>query len=152
VANPAFGFARSMKPQVNEPMPEGMFPNSLAGLPVMENKHCGPRLEFSGRVMCAAGYGSTAKQLVAVYIEEWPEEEQSAKPPAWKPEYTDHKDATVTVESRPGGNILRYRGPQYDSFYWHSGDRHVEVFFYYPIPQEEQFVSYYLANFPSNFH
>ena len=151
VANPAYGYVRPMKAQVNEPIPAGMFPDSLAGLPVMKNKHCGPRLEFSGRVMCAAGYGSETKELVAVYIEEWPEEEQSTKPPTWKPAYTDHKEATVTEESRPDGKVLRYRGPQYNSFYWHSGDKHVEVFFYYPIPQEEQFVSYYLAKFPSSF-
>jgi hypothetical protein len=151
VANPAHGYVRPMKPQVNEPIPEGMFPDSLAGLTVMKNKHCGPRLEFSGRVMCAAGYGSETKELVAVYIEEWPEEEQSTKPPTWKPAYTDQKEAAVTEELRPDGKVLRYRGPQYNSFYWHSSDRHVEVFFYYPIPQEEQFVSYYLAKFPSSF-
>jgi hypothetical protein len=84
-------------------------------------------------------------------FEEWPEEEQSTKPPAWKPDYTDHRQATVTVESRPDGKVLRYSESQYNSFFWHSGDRHVEVFFYYPIPQEERFVSYYLTKFPSNF-
>jgi len=112
VANPAYGYVRPMKAQVNEPIPAGMFPDSLAGLPVMKNKHCGPRLEFSGRVMCAAGYGSETKELVAVYIEEWPEEERSTKPPTWKPAYTDHKEATVTEESRSDGKILRYCGPQ----------------------------------------
>ena len=151
VANPALGYTRPMKPQVNEPIPEGMFPDSLGGVPWMKNKHCGPRLQFTGRVMCAAGYGSETKQLVAIYIEEFPEEEQSTTLPVWKPQYTDYKEATVAEELRPDGKVLRYHGPQYDSFYWHSGDRHVEVFFYYPIPQEEQFVSYYLAKFPSNF-
>jgi len=149
VANPAY--ARPIKPQVNEPILEGMFPNSLGEVPVMKNKHCGPRLEFSGRVMCAAGYGSETKELVAVYIEEWPEEERTAKPPDWRPQYTDYKQATISEEMRPQGKILRYRGPQYNSFYWYSGDRHVEVFFYYPIAQQEQFISYYLAKFPSNF-
>ena len=149
VANPAY--ARRMKPQVNEPIPEGMFPDLLGGVPVMNNKHCGPRLEFSGRVMCAAGYGSETKELVAVYIEEWPDEERTTKPPDWKPQYTDYKQATVTEEVRAEGKVLGYHGPQYNSFYWHSGDRHVEVFFYYPIEQEARFLSYYLAKFPSNF-
>jgi hypothetical protein len=149
VANPVY--ARRIKPQVNEPVPEGMFPDSLGGVPVMKNRHCGPRLEFSGRVMCAAGYGSETKELVAVYIEEWPDEEQTTQPPDWKPQYTDYRQATVTEEIRPEGKVLRYQGPQYNSFYWHSGDRHVEVFFYYSIAKEEQFISYYLAKFPSNF-
>jgi hypothetical protein len=149
-ANPA-GYARSIKPHVNEAIPGGMFPDSLGGVPVMKNKHCGPRLEFSGRVMCTAGYSSETKQLVAIYIEEWPEEKQSTRPPVWKPPYADHEEAKVTEELRADGKALRYQGPQYNSFYWYSGDRHIEVFFYYPIPQEEQFVSYYLAKFPSNF-
>jgi hypothetical protein len=96
-ANPALGYARSMKPQVNEPIPEGMFPDSLGGVPLMKNKHCGPRLEFSGRVMCAAGYGSETKELVAVYIEEWPEEEQSTRPSVLE----------TTVHRSQGGNSNR---------------------------------------------
>jgi hypothetical protein len=149
VANPARGFDRPMKPQVKEPIPDGMFPDSIAGLPVMKNRHCGPRLEFSGRVICASGYGTETKQLVAVYIEEWPGSEPSLRPTDWKPQYTDHDKATVSVEIRPGGQVLRYNGPQYNSFMWFSGDKHVEVFFYEPIPAQEQFVSFYLKHFPS---
>jgi hypothetical protein len=37
----------------------------------------------------------------------------------------------------------------YNSFFWYSGDKHVEVFFYTPIPQQEQFVTFYLKKFPS---
>ena len=151
VANPSYGYARPMKPQVSEPVPEGVFLDTLAEVPLLK-KQCGPRLEFSGRVMCGAAYGSVTKTLATVHIEEFPEEEESTIPPAWKPAYSDHEEATVNEESRPGGKILRYRGPQYNSFYWQSGDRHVEVFFYYPIPQQEQFVSYYLGKFPTNFH
>ncbi len=149
VANPAY--ERPIKPQVNEPIPDGMFPESLAGLPVTKNKHCGPRLEFSGRVMCAAGYGTETEQLVDVLIEEWPESEPSTAPPPWNPSYRDHEHATVTEELRPHGKILRYHGPQCNSFFWYSGDRHVEVLSCYLVPQLEQFVSYYLAKFPSTF-
>jgi hypothetical protein len=135
----------------SEQTPEGMFPDSIAGL-LMNKKQCGPRLSFSGRVMCGAAYGSKTKEFVAVvHVEEFPEEEHSAKPPAWNPDYTDHKDAKITEESLPDGKLLRYRGPQFNSFYWHSGNRHVEVFFYQSVPQQEQFVSYYLKKFPSNF-
>ncbi len=30
------------------------------------------------------------------------------------------------------------------------GNKHVEVFFYHPIPEQEQFVSFFLGNFPSS--
>ena len=149
VANPAY--ERPIKPQANEPIPDGMFPESLAGLHVTKNKHCGPRLEFSGRVMCTAGYGTETEQLVAVLIEEWPDSEQSTVPPPWDPSYRDHEHATVTEEQRPHGKVLRYHGPQCNSFFWYSGDRHIEVLSCYPVPQLEQFVSYYLSKFPSNF-
>lgn len=146
VANPAY--EREIKPQVNEPIPENMFPDALVGVP-MKNKHCGPRLEFSGRVMCTATYGT--KTEVAVLIEEWPDSEQSTVPPPWNPSYRDHEEAIVTEEQRPNGKVLRYHGPQCNSFFWYSGDRHIEVLSCYPVPQLEQFVSYYLAKFPSNF-
>jgi len=118
----------------------------------MKKKHCGPRLRFSGRAMCGAAYGSETREFVAaVQIEEFPEEERSIKPPQWNPGYTDHKEAKITEESLGDGKVLRYQGPQFNSFYWYSGNRHVEVLFYPPIPQQEHFVSYYLKKFPSNF-
>jgi len=136
------------------PVPEGMFPDSIAGL-LIQGKHCGPRLKFSGRVMCGAAYGNEAKVAVTpiatVQIEEFPEEEPSTKPPPWNPSFTDHNEAKITEESLGDGKVLRYKGPQFNSFYWHSGNRHVEVFFYQPIPQQEQLVSYYLKKLPSNF-
>ena len=148
VANPAY--EREVKPQVNEPIPESMFPGALAGVAI-KNKHCGPRLEFSGRVLCFAGYGTETEQLVVIHIEEWPDSEQSTVPPPWNPSYRDHEQAIVTEEQRPNGKVLRYHGPQCSSFFWYSGDRHIEVLSCYPVPQLEQFVSYYLAKFPSNF-
>jgi hypothetical protein len=133
------------------PVPDGMFPDSIAGL-LVKNKHCGPRLRFSGRVMCGAAYGSETKELLAtVQIEEFPEEETSNKPPPWNPSYTDHNEAKIREESLGDSKVLRYQGPQFNSFYWYSGKRHVEVFFYMPVPQQEQFVSYYLKRLPSNF-
>lgn len=141
----------AVTPATSEHIPEGMFPDSIAGL-LMKNKHCGPRLSFSGRVMCGAAYSSERKEFAAtVQIEEFPEEEPSSKPPPWNPSYTDYKEAKIAEESLPDGKILRYRGPQFNSFFWESGDRHIEVFFYQPIPQQGQLVSYYLKKFPSNF-
>jgi len=148
VANPAYD--HSIRSQVGEPIPDGMFPESIAGLPVMNNKHCGPRLEFSGRMMCASGYGSQMKQLVAVYVEEWPGSAKSIEATDWRPQYTDHAESRVNAEIWPGGGrILHYQGPMYNSFFWYSGEKHVEVFFYHSIPQRDQFVSYYLEQFPS---
>lgn len=141
----------AVTPATPEQIPEGMFPDSIAGL-LMKNKHCGPRLSFSGRVMCGAAYSSETKEIAAtVQIEEFPEEDPSSKPPPWNPSYTDYKEAKIAEDSLPDGKILRYRGPQSNSFFWESGDRHIEVFFYQPIPQQEQLVSYYLKRFPSNF-
>jgi hypothetical protein len=148
VANPAYD--RSIKPQVGEPIPDGMFPDSIAGVPVMTNKHCGPRLELSGRIMCASGYGTQLKQLVAVYIELWPGSAKSIEARDWRPQYTDYAESIVNAEVWPGGGkILHYQGTMYNSFFWFSGERHVEVFFYHQIPERDQFVSYYLTQFPS---
>jgi hypothetical protein len=147
ISNPTLN--RPIKPKVNEPIPDGMFPDTLAGLPVVQNKHCTPRDAFSGQVMCVSGYGTETKQLVAISIGEFPGSSQLLKPTDWKPQYTDHAQARVRAEMRPGGQILRYQGPMYNSFFWYSGDKHVELFFYKPIPQQEQFVSYYLKKFPS---
>jgi hypothetical protein len=137
--------------QSGEPIPDGMFPDTIGGLPVMENRHCGPKLAFSGRRMCAAGYGSESHELVAVYIEEWPGTEKTTEQPSWKPAYTDHLQARINAEIWPGGgNVLHYEGPIYNSYYWYSGDRRVEVFFYHPFPKQPEFVSYYMQHFPSS--
>jgi hypothetical protein len=101
---------RSVKPKVNEPIPDGLFPETLAGLHVMQNKHCSPRDEFSGQVLCVSGYGTETKQLVTISIGEFPGSPPSLKPADWKTQYTDHAQARVSVEVRPGGQILRYRG------------------------------------------
>jgi len=66
-------YDRKVVPQTNEPVPEGMFPDSIAGLPAMKNGHCGPQISNDGRVNCAGGYGTVSRQLVAVYFERWPE-------------------------------------------------------------------------------
>ena len=140
-------------PAKRRPIPQGMFPDSLAGLPVMNNRHCGPKGLFDGRVMCYAGYGkSISEQGVAVSIETFPGTHENLLAFQWRPSYTDHEKATVTDEMRLGNTILSYHGPMYDSYLWYSGEKHVEVFFYHHIPQESQFVSYYLQRFPSSLH
>lgn len=167
VANPAY--ERPIKPQVNVPTPDGMFPDSLAGLPAMKNGHCGPQLEFDGRVNCAGGYGTVARQLVAVYFERWPENtdklnEWSHLDRTAKWSHLDNPD--VTEEIRKSGKVLRNQGKWYsgvqgadgklvlnehkaNSYVWFSANTLVEVLFYDPIPEQEAFLSYYLEKFPS---
>jgi hypothetical protein len=157
-------YERPIKPQVNEPTPDGMFPDSVAGLPAMNNGHCGPQLKFDGRVNCAGGYGTTARQLVAVYFERWPE--NSSKPKEWS--HVGSQTA-VTEEVRETGKVLRYQGKWYsgvtgadgksvqyehkiNSYVWYSTNTLVEVLFYDPIPQQENFLSNYLEKFPSTSH
>ena len=95
---------------VDEPIPAGMFPDVLAGLPVMTNRHCGPPLGWDGRVVCASGYGTTTKQLVAVYVEQRPEGWDGLH--EWS--HID-KPLSVTEEVRTGGKVFRYEGQ------WYSG-------------------------------
>jgi hypothetical protein len=130
------------------PIPLDIF-RSFDGVPIY-NKGCGPQLAFSGRFSCGAGYASGTLWLASISVETYPDSPATSEPPPWNPQYTDHEQATVGEEQRPGGNVLRYHGPQHDAFFWYSGQRHVEVFFYRPIPQMEEFVSYYLEEFPSS--
>ncbi len=155
VANPG-GFARGFTPPANEPIPDGMFPDSIAGFPVMNNRHCGPRNLFYGLLDCSAGYGSFSKQAVVVYIRQWPE---GSKKPAV---FSHIGNPSRTTELRSGGSVLRYSSVQtrfgkpgmestrnYVSYVWYSGNSLVEVLFYDPIKEQEQFLSYYLGRFPS---
>jgi hypothetical protein len=151
ISNPG-AYARPFQPQPSEKVPDGMFPDSVTDLPRLGSGFCGPRMVFSGRVHCSAAYGGKMRTpLATVSIEEFPEEPQSAKAPAWAPRYADHANATVSEEALADGVVLRYRGTQYNSFLWYSGDLHVEVFFYHEIPEQDGFVSYYLKKFRSNF-
>jgi len=167
VANPAY--ERPIKPQVNEPTPDGMFPDSVAGLPAMNRGGCGPQLEFDGRVNCGGGYGTVTRQLVAVYFERWPEntpklKEWSHLDPTAK--WSHLQDPDVNEEVRGGGKVLRYLGKWYSgvqgvdgsfvqtehkatSYVWFSTNTIVEVLFYDPMPEREAFLSYYLGKFPS---
>lgn len=131
-----------------DPIPLDVF-KSFEGVPIRA-KGCGPQSAFSGRFSCGGSYGSGTLWLASISVETYPDSPATTQPPPWNPSYTDHEQATVTEEARPNGNILRYRGPQYNAFYWYSGQRHVGVFFYHPIPQMEEFVSYYLGKFPSS--
>lgn len=117
----------------------------------MKNRHCTPKTVFDGRVKCVAGYGIDMpfNKLVAVYVETFPGTEQSLSASQLNFQYADHDRATATEENLEGGKIFRYHGPKYNPSYWYSGDQHIEVFFYYPIPQMKDFVSYYIKRFPS---
>jgi hypothetical protein len=111
--------AQARRQQSVEPIPDGMFPDAIAGLPVMKNRHCGPKLAFSGPRMCAAGYGSEFHEQVAIYIEEWPGTEKATELPSWNPAYTDHLQAGVSAEVWPGGGrFLHYQGPIDNSYFW----------------------------------
>ena len=145
----------------NESTPFDMFPDSIAGLPVMNNRHCGSQNPFNGWSDCAAGYGSPSKQAVAVYIQQWPG--GSERPGAWS-----HigRPFTQTEEFHRGNEVLRFQGHWQSSvqrtfggpvvlqthndtsYVWFSRNTRVEVLFYDPIPQQQQFLSYYLDKFP----
>jgi hypothetical protein len=153
-------YDRQVVPQMNEPVPEGMFPDSIAGLPAMNNGHCGPQISNDGRVNCAGGYGTVSRQLVAVYFERWPENTPGLK------EGSHLQDPDVNEEVHEGGKVLRYLGKWYSgvqgadgsnvqtehkatSYVWFSANTIVEVLFYDPMPQQEEVLSYYLQKFPS---
>ncbi|MGB6192690.1 MAG: hypothetical protein WBF42_09505 [Terracidiphilus sp.] len=157
VANPD-SYQRPFKPQVNEPVPDGMFPDSIAGLPVMNNRACRPQHLFLGFVDCAASYGSGLKTDVVVYITRWPD--GSNKPTARNHLGSQRPEAT---EVRAGANVLRFRGHisvqsangkriEHEnndvSYVWYSGNTLVEVLFFDPIPEQDKFLSYYLGRFP----
>ena len=133
-----------------EPIPPGMFPDNLFGIPVISDRHCGPRLLFSGRLLCIAHYGPETNQLVNISIEEFPDPADSQGPIEWNPHFAEPKHGTVSYESLPEGDVYRYRGPQYNSFLWYSGKKHIQVTFSNPIPQMQEIVSYYLKLFPSS--
>src|SRR5256885_4541318 len=48
---------------IRRPPRSTLFPyTTLFRSHVTKNKHCGPRLEFTGRVMCTAGYGTRSEE------------------------------------------------------------------------------------------
>ena len=160
VYNPRL-FQRALNPQAIEPIPDGMFPGSVAGLPVMSNRHCGPIILYDGRRRCAASYGHHLMDGASVYIKQWPAGE--AKAPLISP----YDDKSPGIEEfHAGGKVLRFLGHTYTSFQradgvpvqtehksvafvWYSGNTLVKVSFFDPRPEQEQFVSYYLGAFPS---
>ncbi len=159
IANPR-PFQRSFNQPVNEPIPDGMFPESIAGLPVMSNKHCGPRILFDGLLRCAASYRHTLSDGATVYVQLWQKAE--AKPPLISP----WNEKSGSEELHSGGKVMRFPGHTYTgiqradgtpvtiehksvAFAWYSGNVLVEVSFFDPKPEQEQFISYYLGRFPS---
>lgn len=122
-------FDRPITHRIDEPIPDGMFPDIVAGLSVMKNKRCSPRVVFSGLVVCHSGYGPGKKEWVGVDVLAFPGSTQSEKATYWKQQYSTDQDlAYASVEMRPGGQVLRSRGPVCNSFFWPSVDKRVRVF------------------------
>jgi len=143
-------FDRPIKSRDNEPISNGMFPDTVAGLSVEKNKRCSPRDVFSGLVVCHSGYGTGARESVGVDVLAFPGVTQSEKATYWKQQYSTDQDLSyASIETRAGGQVLRSRGPVCNSFFWPSGDKRVRVFFYEPLQAQERFLSYYLKQFPS---
>ncbi len=143
-------FDRPLKHRIDEPIPDGMFPDIVAGLSVMKNKRCSPRDVFSGLVVCHSGYGTDSKEWVGVDVLAFPGSTQAQQATYWKQQSgTDQDLAYASLEMRVGGQVLRSRGPVCNSFFWPSMDKRVRVFFYEPFPAQERFLSYYLKQFPS---
>jgi hypothetical protein len=149
MANPQ-GYERPMVPSPSVSLPEGMFAAAIGQVPRF-NQGCGMLDNFTGHFHCGANYGPKDNVFwVAVGVEEWPDLESARKYlPVGKPQFADYKEATVKDEVRLGGKIRLYHGPQYTAAYWVSKNRFVQVLFYHPIPEQEQFISHYAAEFPS---
>jgi hypothetical protein len=141
-------YMRGPSPTVS--LPEGMFAAAIGQVPRF-NQGCGMLDSFTGHFHCGANYGPKEYVFwVAVGVEEWPDPELAKGYfPEGKPQFADYKEATVRDELRSGGKIRLYRGPQYTAAYWVSKNRFVQVLFYHPIPEQEEFISHYLAEFPS---
>lgn len=146
MANPRT-YVRPFVSQPNVPLPEGMFADRIVQVARIR-QGCGQRENFTGQFWCSAGYGpGITNWLVGVTVDEWPAALTSSLP--IKPNYTDYLQATVKDVDTPNGKIKLYEGPIYVCAYWISNTRVVHVLFYHRIPEQEQFISHYLAEFPS---
>jgi hypothetical protein len=149
MANPQ-AYERPMVPSPTVPLPKGMFADAIGQIPRL-NQDCGRLDNFTGHFHCVANYGLRDYVFwVTVVVHEWPDPELARGYfPMGKPQFTDYKEATVRDEVRSGGKIRIYRGHQHTVAYWVSNDRFVQVSFSHPIPEQEKFISHYLAEFPS---
>jgi hypothetical protein len=149
IANPQ-AYERAVVPSPIVPLPEGMFVEAIGHVPRF-NQGCGTLDIFTGHSHCGANYGPKEYVFwVAVGVEEWPDSESAQNYfPVEKPQFTDYKEATVKDEILAGGKVRLYQGPQYTAVYWVSKNKFVQVLFYRPIPEQDEFIAHYLAEFPS---
>jgi hypothetical protein len=149
VANPQ-GYERPIVSSPTVPLQEGMFEAAIGQVPRFY-QGCGKRDSFTGHFYCTANYGPKDPiYWVAVTVEEWPDVNSArSRVPVDKPHFADYEEATVKDEVRSDGKIRLYHGPQYTVAYWVSNNRFVQVLFYRPIPEQEEFISHYLSEFPS---
>jgi hypothetical protein len=150
IANPQ-AYGRPTVPPTIVPLPGETFVDGI-GRALRFQQGCSAQESFTGQFHCGASYGP--RNLVwwaNVGFYEWPDENTARKAlPVEKPQYTDYKEATLTDVKRPDGKIRLYQGPQHTAAFWVSKNKMIEVFFYEPIPEREQFIAHYLREFPSS--
>lgn len=150
IANPR-AYGRPIVLSAAVPLSDGTFVDGI-GKALRFQQGCSTQESFTGQFHCGASYGPRNSVWWAnVGYDEWPDESVARKAlPIEKPQYTDYKEATLTDVARPDGKIRLYQGPQHTAAFWVSKNKLVEVFFYEPIPEREQFIAHYLKEFPSS--
>ena len=106
----------------------------------------------TGRRSYSATYSHGNETSIGAQIEEFPNaqwaKERLDKLPGG---FSDHAPGTVKEEEiGPGQKIERHRGSKYSGAFWVSGNRVILITFYQPFAREEEFVSTFLARFPSS--
>jgi hypothetical protein len=149
IANPQ-GYERPVVPSPIVPLPKGMFLEAIGDVPRI-NQSCGRLDIFTGRFLCFANYGPKEYiSWVHVQVEEWPDSESEQNFfPIEKPQFTDYKEATFRDEVLFGAKVRLYQGPQNTAVLWVSKNRFVQIVFSHPIPEQQEFISHCLAEFPS---
>jgi hypothetical protein len=149
IANPQAD-DRPVVPSPIVPLPEGMFVQAIGRVPRF-SQSCGMLDIFTGHFHCSANYGPKEYiSWVSVLVDEWPDSESAQNYfPIEKPQFTDYKEATLKDEVLPGGKIRLYQGPQITAVYWVSRNKFIQIVFSRPIPDQQEFISHYLAEFPS---
>lgn len=149
IANPQ-AYERAVVPSPIVPLPEGMFVQAIGQVPRF-NQSCGMLDVFTGHFHCFANYGPKEyMSWVLVLVDEWPDSESAQNYfPIEKPQFTDYKEASLKDEVLPGGKVRLYQGPQITAVYWVSRNRFVQIVFSRSVPEQHDFITRYLAEFPS---
>ena len=149
MANPQ-AYERPVVPSPIVPLPEGMFVDAIGRVPRF-NQSCGMLDTFTGHFHCSASYGPKEYiQWVAVLVDEWPDSGSAQNYfPIEKPQFTDYKEATFRDDVLFGAKVRLYQGPQITAVLWVSKNRFVQIVFSHPIPEQLEFISHCLAEFPS---